>query len=115
MRNVDKIKGLEKELGRYRKKIVDQQKEIDRLMEGIALAESGSMETNMLVDAIMAQTALKYGEPVEDEDTGERIGYRVTLPMFSVSETLKKYEVRTRRNNAAKEYVVGVMLRGQEE
>ena len=35
MRNVDRIKALEHELGRYRKKVADQQKEMDKMNEQV--------------------------------------------------------------------------------
>lgn len=111
IRNVDKIKDLEKELGRYRKKVADQKKEIDALRKQLVVAIEGSSETNKAVDAILIIVALKYGDPIEDDDTGEEIGFRLSLPMFSVSETLEKYEIRTRRDETTQEYIVGVMER----
>lgn len=109
MRNVDKIKGLEKELGRYRKKVEDQQKEIDALRKNLGAAMNGNAEINKAVDAILAIVALKYGNPIEDDDTGEELGWRLSLPLFSVAETLEKYEIRTRRDEKTQAYIVGVM------
>lgn len=111
MRNVDKIKGLEKELGRYRKKVADQQKENDALKKRMIQAMEGSAETNRAVDAILAQVALKYGEKARDEETGDELGWRLSLPMFSVDEMMAQYEVRTRRDETTQEYIVGVMER----
>lgn len=111
MRNVDKIKGLEKEMGRYRKKVEDQQKEIFGLRKQLVVTIEGYSEANKAVDAILAQAALKYGERARDEDTSEELGWRLKIPMFSVSETLEKYEVRTRRDERTQEYIVGVMER----
>lgn len=115
MRNVDKIKGLEKELGRYRKKVADQQKENDALKKRMIQAMEGSAETNRAVDAILAQVALKYGEKARDEETGDELGWRLSLPMFSVDEMMAQYEVRTRRDETTQEYIVGVMERGQKK
>lgn len=55
--------------------------------------------------------ALKYGEQVTDKDTGYGLGWRMSIPLFSVADTLKKYEVRTRRDEKTQEYIVGVMER----
>lgn len=114
MRNIDRIKELEKELGRYRKKVADQQKRIDTLSNRLIRAMNGAEETGRAVDAILAQAALKYGERARDEDTGKALGWRLSLPLFSVAETLKRYEVRTRRDDKTKEYIVGVMERKAE-
>lgn len=111
MRNVDKIKNLEKELGRYRKKVADQQKEIFGLRKQLVVTIEGSSEANKAVDAILARVALKYGEKARDEETGEELGWRLSIPLFSVSETLEQYEVRTRRDETTQEYIVGVMER----
>lgn len=113
-RNVDKIKDLEKELGRYRKKVEDQQEEIYTLRKNLGAAMNGAAETNKAVDAILARVALKYGNPIEDDDTGEELGWRLSIPMFSVSETLERYEIRTRRDEKTQEYIVGVMERKEE-
>lgn len=66
----------------------DQQKEILGLRKQIVAAIEGSSEAHKAVDAILAQAALKYGERARDEETGEELGWRLTIPMFSVSEML---------------------------
>lgn len=111
MRNADKIKALEKELGRYRKKVADQSREIKELERRHENAVEANMEMHKAVDAILARLAVKYGRKVKDEETGEVIGFRVTVPVFSVDDTLRQYEVRTRKNAAAGKYTVGVMER----
>lgn len=111
MRNVDKIKDLEKELGRYRKKVSDQQQEINTLRRRLDEAIDGAVETNRALDAILAQAAVRYGERARDEDTGEELGWRLTLPCFSVAGTLAGYEVRARRDEKNREYILGVMER----
>lgn len=111
MRNIDRIKDLEKELGRYRKKVADQQKEIFGLRKQLVAAIEGSSEAHKAVDAILAQAALKYGERARDEETGEELGWRLEIPVFSVSDTIDRYEVRTRRDDTTQEYIVGVMER----
>lgn len=44
-RNVDKIKRLEHELGRWRKKVADTAKENEKLREALAQADVGNQET----------------------------------------------------------------------
>lgn len=52
-RNVDKIKRLEHELGRYRKKVADQAKETEKLRRQVADADAGSREPHFAVDSMM--------------------------------------------------------------
>nr|WP_326184239.1 hypothetical protein [uncultured Oscillibacter sp.] len=111
MRNCDKIKALEKELGRYRKKASDQEKIIASQHESIMLAHKGAAEIQQGVDAIIAQTALTYGADVTDEETGAYLGKRLALPAFSVDDILARYEIRARKDEKTKEYIVGVVPR----
>lgn len=110
-RNVDKIKRLEKEIGRYKKKVADQAKENEKLRQSLKLAHDGNAQTQRAVDALMAQVAITYGEVVTDEETGEKLGYSLSLPAFSVDETLAEFEVRARRDVEKNQYVVGVVPR----
>lgn len=110
-RNVDKIKRLEKEIGRYKKKIADQAKENDELRRRLKAAHAGNGETQRAVDAILAQTAIIYGEKVMDEETGAELGRSLTLPMFRVDDILARFEVRARRDTEADRYIVGVVPR----
>ena len=54
MRNVDKVKALETDLGRHRKKIEDQKAEIEKLKSLVETFSAGAEQTNVLVDAVMA-------------------------------------------------------------
>lgn len=110
-RNIDKIKRLENELGRYQKKVADQAKEETRLRGLLETAEAGALQTHQAVDAILAQTALAFGEIVKDEETGEDLGHRLTVPAFTVTDILGKYQVRTRKDEETGAYVVGVVPR----
>lgn len=115
MRNVDKIKRLEKEIGRYQKKVADQTKVEKRLRAALEEAHAGSIQANKAVDAILAQTAITYGEKVFDEETGAEIGRRLTVQMFDIEDVLGKYEVRARRDENADAYVIGVVQRDAED
>ena len=113
-RNVDKIKRLEKEIGRYQKKVADQAKEKERLRRLLEIAEAGAIQTHQAVDAILAQTAITFGEVVKDEETGAELGHRLTVPAFKVGEILGKYQVRTRRDEETGSYIIGVVPKEEE-
>lgn len=113
MRNVDKIKRLNHELGRYQKKVLDQAKELEALRRSLEAANHGSQETQMLVDALLTCITLAYGEEAKDPDNGEQIGHRLTVPVFSVEEVRSKYEIHARRDEKNGTYILGVIERGQ--
>mgnify|MGYP006968532586 CR=1 FL=1 len=103
-RNVDKIKRLEHELGRWRKKVADTAKENEKLRETLAQADVGNQETQALVDAVLTAVVLEHGEP----ETA--LGWRLAVPFFSVKEMREKYEIHARRGEDGK-YILGVMER----
>lgn len=105
---------LENDVRELRKRLSDRTKEFLDLREKLRESDKGVAELNRSVDAILAQSAMKYGERVMDEETGEELGWRLSIPLFSVSGTLKRYEVRTRRDEKTQEYIVGVMERKDE-
>lgn len=77
-RNVDKIKRLEHELGRYRKKVADQARETEKLRQKVADADAGSAQLQAMVDAVLTAVALEYGLHVTDEEaSGEELGWRL--------------------------------------
>ena len=108
---MDKVKRLEKEIGRYQKKVADQAKEQERMRRMLETAEAGAAQTHQAVDAILAQTAITFGEIVKDDETGEGLGHRLTVPEFKVGEILGKYQVRTRRDEETGAYIIGVVAR----
>ena len=113
-RNIDKIKRLENELGRYQKKVSDQEKVIRKLHGALAEADKGNRETQMLVDAVLTAAVIRLGETAKDPDTGEDIGWRLSLPQFSVREMREKYEIHARRDKEAGEYILGVAERKEQ-
>ena len=64
-RNVDKIKRLEKELGRWQKKVRDQRKELERLRQAEEDARQAVLGTGRLLDGILTALALHLGERAE--------------------------------------------------
>ena len=108
-RNVDKIKRLEHELGRWRKKVADTAKENEKLREALAQADVGNQETQALVDAVLTAVVLEHGERAMDPDAPETaLGWRMAVPFFSVKEMREKYEIHARRGEDGK-YILGVM------
>lgn len=104
-RNRDKVKRLERELGRYQKKVG----ELMKINAQFARRAYGVAEISMATDALLAQVAIIYGEDVIDEDTGLTIGMRLTLPKFDVRKVYRQYEVHARKDGD--NYIIGVGLR----
>lgn len=111
-RNVDKIKRLEHELGRYRKKAADDAKENERLRKLLERANKGNQETQAMVDALLTAIALRFGEDaVDPDDESKVLGKRLTLPRFNFLEMRSRYEVHARKDAEANEYIIGVAER----
>lgn len=115
-RNIDKIKRLEHELGRYQKKVTDQARENDELRRMLHQANAGNQETQALVDAVLTAVVLEHGERAMDPDAPEAaLGWRLSVPFFSVKEMREKYEIHARRDKETGAYVLGVMERKEAE
>lgn len=115
-RNVDKIKRLEHELGRYRKKVADDAKEIERLRRLLTQANRGNQETQAMVDALLTAVAMNFGEDAVDPDDASKVlGKRLTLPRFNFAEIRARYEVHARKDEENDAYVIGVVERGSAE
>ena len=122
-RNVDKIKALQKEndrlqdlfkkeLGRYQKKVADQDKEIKMLRGALEAANGGNRQTQTAVDAILTAVTIRYGTVARDpDDETIELGWRLSVPMFSIAEMRRKYEIHARRDEEAGLYVMGVAIR----
>ena len=100
-RNVDRIKELELELGRWRKKAADQQKELARLSGRLKECEAGAAQLCRAADGVLAETALKFGEKADG-------GFRISIPATSVLNNAQNYEVSTGRDKEGESYVVFV-------
>ena len=100
--------GLEHELGRYRKKVADMEAVIKKTASALQIADAGMDELRRTADGVLAQVGITYGEKITDETTGEALGWRLTIPQFSVSETLDKYSVKARFDPLRGAYVLGV-------
>lgn len=114
MKNVEKIKALEHELGRYRKKVADQAKELSSVRAELEDARAGSLEIQTVVDAVLTAITLEHGTSAADPDAPDNaLGWRLEVPMFSVPEMRRKYETHARRDEKAGVYVLGVAERAK--
>ena len=109
MRNVDRVRELEREVGRRDKKILDQGRELEELRREAAALRKGSGEVQRAVDALLAVVTREKGEQAEDPDTGRQLGWRMAIPAFDVEEINRRYEVHARRDGEF--YVIGVAER----
>jgi hypothetical protein len=94
---------LDYELSRCHKKISDQYKEIQRLAE----IEQASVAFAAGNQALIMQIILACGKKVKDGD--ELVGRNVTIPRFSVEETLAKYTTATRAEGD--KVIIGVLTK----
>ena len=109
MRNRDKIKVLEKELGRYRKKVFDQSRELERYKRRCDIHDEAILQLNASLDAILIQCALKYGR--EEREEGKVLGHRLELPIVDVQNLHHRYEIRARKDEETFRYIIGVVPR----
>ena len=93
-RNRDKVKRVERELGRYQKKVADLTQENARLREEM----KGMNQLRAAFDAWIIQIALAYGDEATDPDTGEDIPRMKVLRLErpKVNPLLGKYEIHQR-------------------
>lgn len=93
-RNRDKVKRLERELGRYQKKVGELMKANEKLREDM----EGLNQLRMAFDAWIIQIALSYGEAVKDPDMGEDIPRMKALHLErpKVNPLLGDYEIHQR-------------------
>ena len=98
----------ERQLGRYRKKVADMEAELKKARETLQVADGGIDELRRTADGLLAQIAITYGKKVTDEETGEVLGWRLTIDKFSVADVLGKYTVAANYDPLRDKYVVGV-------
>lgn len=102
----EKNKPVTPDLGRYRKKLSDQAKTIKELREKLATYERGAAETSRLLDSILAELAVEYGEK------DEQGVYTLAIPLVSVLRNTRDYDISAdvRADNDA--YVISCRRRG---
>lgn len=89
MRNVDEIKRLEHELGRYKKMVGDRDKQIEKLEQKLNGAVG---EVRMLMDAHLIRTCLKYG--FAEEFDGELYEHCLLLETGNPEELIREWELK---------------------
>lgn len=90
MRNADKIKELEYELGRMRKMVSDRDKQIKELQEQLS---GGLKEVSEYIDTYLIQMCLKYGYT---EEVGEELlPHCMALPRIENAELMQKWKLET--------------------
>lgn len=92
--------------GRLMKKIRDQAETIKMLQERIKSYELGAAETSRLLDSILAEIAVSFGE---EEPDGSR---SVILPLVSVLRNSRDYEVHTTVSKENDGYVINARRKG---
>lgn len=102
-------KTMKEELAWYRTRAAQLREQVERLEEALDRHSDGTAQLQMAADALLCQVALVYGQPVEDEETGQVLGRRLTLPLYEAGELLARYQVRARKDPEKGEYVVGVV------
>ena len=105
------IKCLVSELGRSQKKIRELQELNLRLLQDAA--DFRGISTAL--EAIIAQTALKYGDDVSGTSTKSRAGKRLTLSGFDVQQTCREHKVHACRDEKTGGCIIEVELQGSEE
>lgn len=104
----------EREIGRYRKKISDQEKHIKILESNLQSTQAGMIEMQMMIDALLSTIVMHHGEKSIDAESGKEIGWRLVVPLFDVAETRKDYEIHARKDFEQDTYVIGVAPRREE-
>ena len=104
-------KQYEREIGRYRKKIFDQENRMKVLENNLQSAQTGMIEMQMMIDALLSTIVIHHGEKSTDAESGEELGWRLSVPLFDVAQTRKDYEIHARKDFEQGAYVIGVAPR----
>lgn len=97
----EEIDRLRHELGRYRKKIIDQQACIADLQVSLEQYRLGYDELAADRHAFVASTAMRWGWPVEN-------GWEISVPFYNLQELVDKYTVVGRRDEEKQAYLFRV-------
>ncbi|PWL46842.1 MAG: hypothetical protein DBY45_01870 [Clostridiales bacterium] len=101
----------EREIGRYRKKIFDQENRMKVLESDLQSAQTGMIEMQMMIDALLSTITIHYGEKATDAESGKELGWRLAVPIFDVMDARKNYEIHARKDFEQELYVIGVAPR----
>lgn len=78
--------------------------DLPKLRAELYQAKRGVYDLRRVMDALLINAAIRYGD--QEEEDGEVLGWRMTLPDDPVEETLKKYTLKAEKVGAM--YVLGV-------
>ena len=98
----------EREVGRYRKKIFDQENRMKVLENNLQSAQTGMIEMQMMIDALLSNIVIHHGEKSTDAKSGEELGWRLSVPLFDVAQTRKDFDIHARKDFEQGTYVIGV-------
>lgn len=98
---------MDKELGRYKKKVADQQKLIKQLQaENQELVELEEI-TRVSMDCILAAVATQHGK--EETEDGECLGWSLRIRVLDMLGMIETYQVQARKDG--EDIVIGVCKR----
>lgn len=106
MRNVDKIKRLEHELGRMKKMVKDRDKQIEELKEQV----QGVNELRKAMDAYMIDMCLRYG--FAEEVDGEMQEHCMVLTRGNRMELLNQWALQLYKGEKENEIILQAVARG---
>lgn len=98
---------MDKELGRYKKKVADQQKLIKQLQAENRELEEQEEKTRLTVDCLLAAVATQHGK--EETEDGECLGWSLRVRVLDMLDMFKTYQVQARRDG--EDIVIGVCKR----
>lgn len=98
---------MDKELGRYKKKVADQQKLIKQLQAENQELVDEVKTTKLSMDCILAAVATQHGK--EETEDGERLGWSLRIRVLDMLGMFETYQVQARKDG--EDIVIGVCKR----
>lgn len=98
---------MDKELGRYKKKVADQQKLIKQLQAENQELVDEVKTTRLSMDCILAAIATQHGR--EETEDGEILGWSLRIRVLDMLGMFKTYQVQARKDG--EDIVIGVCKR----
>lgn len=106
----DDVAWLQDMLGRYKKKVEDQRKQILTLTRERDECYGGLNEMKIAMDTVLAEVAVKYGVKAEGIDK-----WLLVVPLPSVKRNTRDYTVHADVGKDNESYVVTVTRKQREE
>ncbi len=83
-------------------------REVSRLREHNEMLDAGAKDLRKASDALLVALGRRFGEEVYDDETGELIGWRISLERPSV-EALKDHRISARIDQETDRMVIGII------